>query len=1080
MKSKKQERKTTRTSPAAKAKKGHGRVKGTTSPIEAAPVPVQEEASVVESASVAEPFDSAQGKPAPEPPSFPIVGIGASAGGLAALEAFFANMPTEADGGMAFVIVQHLDPGHKSILTDLVRRYTPMRVFEAEEGMRVEPDCVYIIPPNKDMALMHDTLHLLEPAAPRGLRLPIDFFFRSLAQDRGEQSICIVLSGTGTDGTLGVRAVKEVGGMAMAQTPESTNYDGMPRSAIATGLVDYVLPPGEMPKRLITYVQQVFGRKKKGEAAPPVDVTNWIQRILVLLRSATGHDFSAYKHSTIRRRVERRMAVHQIERIEQYVQYLRQNEAELHALFRELLIGVTSFFRDPQAFQSLMENAIKPIVANCAPGSSIRVWTPACSTGEEAYSIAILLLEEMERIGRQFTTQVFATDIDQVAIEKARQGLYPANIAADVSPERLGRFFTQEGKDSYRVKKAVRDMVIFAEQDVIKDPPFSKIDLISCRNLLIYMEAELQRKVVPLFHYALAPGGFLFLGNAESVGEFTNLFETLDHKWKLYKRKESPFQHGVMVEMPVRAAGVRAEAILDEPIKLRNENVNVREITERALLGEYAPTCVTVNARGDILYIYGRTGKYLELTTGEANLNILHTAREGLRLELATALRKVATVKKPVRYEGLTVKVNGGMERVNLIVKPAGLGASGNDAFLVIFEPFSSTRSAASAPKTRKSSKPDDLGSDKDRHIAALERELQIKEEYLKTTVEELERINEELKSANEELQSTNEELQSTNEELETSREELQSLNEELVTVNTELQQKIDGLSRANNDMNNLMAGTGVGTIFVDHQQRIQRFTPAVTRIIPLLASDIGRPLEHFAFNLAHAEDLKADIQSVLDNLIPRESEVQTKDGQWYLMRILPYRTLENVIEGAVLTFFEITELKRLQESLRDAEAKFRMAFDTNPVALSITTLDGRYVDVNDAFCKTLGYTREELLGKTSAELGIVDAELRSTIVEKIDANGGMPRYEVQVRTRDGRLLTFMSMAETITLNGVPHRISINVDITERKQMEEEIRRLNAELDQRVRQATDELTAANARLQRELAERKRAEETIRK
>lgn len=990
-------------------------------------------------------------EPAPARSSFPIVGIGASAGGLAAFEAFFANMPADTESGIAFVLVQHLDPGHKSILTDLLQRYTKMQVFEVEDGMTIHPNCAYIIPPNKDMAIMRDQLHLLEPAAPRGLRLPIDFFFRSLAQDRGEQAICIVLSGAGTDGTLGLRAIKEVGGMAMVQSPESAGYDGMPRSAVATGLADYVSPPKDMPKQLIGYVQHIFGRKKKGMGVVSPDAGSWIQRILVLLRSSSGHDFSCYKQSTILRRVERRMAVHQIERIDQYVQYLRQHESEQLTLFRELLIGVTGFFRDPEAYQSLLENAVNNLIANRPVGTQMRVWTPGCSTGEEAYSIAMLFQEQMEKAGRQFSLQVFATDIDQVAIEKARVGLYPANIAADVTPERLARFFVQESEDSYRIKKNIRDSVVFAEQDVIKDPPFSKIDLISCRNLLIYMQADLQRKVIPIFHYALNSGGFLLLGSSESVGEFTNLFEAIDRKWKLYLRKEVVFPHGVVIEMPVQAAAFAATAA--ERAEQKGKKVNVREVTERALLADYAPTCVTVSPHGEILFVYGRTGKYLELPPGEINVNILRTAREGLRPELATALRKAVTGKKSVRYDGLTVKTNGDTEQVNLIVKPADVFSAETGTLLVIFEPVAPARAA----KPKKPRPIEETRSERDRHIAALERELRVKEEYLQTTIEELETANEELKSTNEELQSTNEELQSTNEELETSKEELQSVNEELVTVNTELQQKIEDLSRANNDMNNLLAGTGIGTIFVDHAQCIQRFTPAVTRLIPLMQGDIGRPLEHFAGNLLNTDNLHADIQTVLDNLTPREAEAQTKDGQWYLLRILPYRTLENVIEGAVLTFFEITEQKKLQETLRISEEKFAAAFSTNPLPLSVVTLDGRYVEVNQTFCNLFGYTRDELLGKTSSELGITDPQIHSKRLRDIDNAGGTLCFEVEARSRDGKSFTFLSTVETVILNGVPHRIATNVDITARKQDEDSLRRLAIVL----RDANDAITVHN-------------------
>ncbi len=471
---------------------------------------------------------------------FPIVGIGASAGGLAAFEAFFSGMPAETDPGMAFVLVQHLAPDHKSILSELVKRYTRMEVFEVEDGLAVRPNCAYIIPPARDMAFLDGTLQLLEPAAPRGHRLPIDFFFRSLAQDQHERAICIVLSGTGSDGTQGVRAVKGEGGMVMAQNPESTEYDGMPQSAIATGLVDYVLPPAEMPAQLIAYVAHAFGRTSRPVSLPAPKAGDAMKKVFILLRAQTGHDFSQYKQSTIDRRVERRMAVHQIERLNEYVRHLQQTPTEVEALFRDLLIGVTSFFRDPEAFAALKEHVIPRLLANKDASAAIRVWVPGCSTGEEAYSIAILLQEHMELLKQSFKVQVFATDIDRQAIELARTGVYPASIAADISPERLSRFFVPEPDGTaYRFHKSIRDLLVFSEQDVIKDPPFSKLDMISCRNLLIYMGGDLQKKLMPLFHYALNPGGTLFLGTSETVGEFADLYATLDRKSKLYQRKEN-------------------------------------------------------------------------------------------------------------------------------------------------------------------------------------------------------------------------------------------------------------------------------------------------------------------------------------------------------------------------------------------------------------------------------------------------------------------------------------------------------------------------------------------------------------
>ena len=803
----------------------------------------------------------------PETESFPVVGIGASAGGLEAFEKFFANMPP--DSGMAFVLVQHLSSPHKSILNDLVQRLTRMKVYQVTDGIEVKPNCAYIIPPNRDMALLHGKLHLMEPGAPRGLRLPIDFFFRSLAQDQRERAICIVLSGTGSDGTLGLKAFKGEGGMAMAEDISSAKYDGMPRSAIATGLVDFILPADRMPEQLMTYVEHAFGPAAQIVSAP-VPETDSLQKTFILLRAQTGHDFSYYKQNTIRRRIERRMAVNQIGTLDGYVRYLQQNPLEVQTLFRELLIGVTSFFRDPDAFVALEEKVI-PRLFDKPSGQPVRIWVPGCSTGEEAYSIAMLLREHADERRDGSKIQLFATDIDGDAIEKARVGAYPDGIVADVSPDRLRRFFIKENS-TYHIRKTIRDMVVFAEQNVIDDPPFSKMNLISCRNLLIYMEPELQKRVLPIFHYSLKLDGFLLLGNSETVGEFADIFATVDRKWRLFQRKGVAIAHRPLLGFP--RPRFMADITAPHVVKAggRERAISVRELAEKSLLEHYAPASAIINERCEVLYIHGHTGKYLEPASGDASLNILRMAREGLRLELTTAIRKVLAHKSPVHYAGLQVRTNGERLTVNLTISPVMEPPSMRGLMLVVFEDVI----PESPPKTIEST--DDLVADKDLRVADLERELRTKDEYLQSTVEELETSNEELKSTNEELQSTNEELQSTNEELETSKEELQSVNEELITVNNELQKKLEELSQTNNDMNNLLAGTGVGTIFVNHQLCIQRYTPAAAQVINLIQADIGRPLGHIVSNLQY-DRLVEDVQGVLDTLVPKEMEVQARGG---------------------------------------------------------------------------------------------------------------------------------------------------------------------------------------------------------
>ena len=970
------------------------------------------------------PVDSAENTPGT---SFPIVGIGASAGGLAAFEAFFSGMPVDKDPGMAFVLVQHLAPDHKSILTELIRRYTRMQVFEVVDGIAVQPNCAYIIPPNRDMAFLNGTLQLLEPSAPRGQRLPIDFFFRSLAQDQGERAIGIVLSGTGSDGTLGVRAIKGEGGMVMAQNPGSTEFDGMPRSAIATGLVDYELPPAEMPAQLVAYATHAFGHPRPPATVDTPKTESALKKIFVLLRAQTGHDFSQYKPSTINRRIERRMAVHQIDAIDSYVRFLQQTLPEVEALFRDLLIGVTSFFRDPEAFQVLEEQIIPKLFDDKPAGSVVRIWSTGCSSGEEAYSIAILLQERMQALKQSYTVQLFATDIDNRAIATARAGLYPASIAADLSPERLARFFTAESDGSaYRIHKGIRDMLVFSEQDVIKDPPFSKLDLISCRNLLIYMGAELQKKLIPLFHYALKPGGMLFLGTSEGVGEFVELFAVLDRKSKLYQRKENI--HGMDRAAPGRFLPpmTALDAVLPRGAKKTAFPVKLpmRELTEQALLQQLAPTSVLVNGEGDILYLHGRTGMYLEPAPGEAGIsNILTMAREGLRHDLTMALHKAAGAKEIVRCPGLRVQTNGHITLVNLTVCPVVAGPAATPAshlYLAILEnappPAPEQVQQAAVPASAEASGAE---SDAESRIAALKQELRAKDEYLQSTHEELESSNEELKSSNEEMQSVNEELQSTNEELETSKEELQSVNEELGTVNTELQTKVVDLSRANNDMNNLLAGTGIGTVFVDHQLRIMRFTPAASAVINLILSDVGRPVSHIASNLVGYDRLVADVQAVLNTLTPKELNVQTTEGKWHTMRILPYRTLDNVIEGAVICFVDITETVQTREALRKANELLRLAVVVRDAhdAITVQNLDGRILAWNPGAVRMYGWSEAEALLMNVRDR--IPQELREEALAKLARLGRaeiLEPYQTQRITKQGAVLA-VSIISTALLN---------------------------------------------------------------
>ncbi|MBT3067471.1 chemotaxis protein CheB [Rhodoferax sp. U11-2br] len=972
---------------------------------------------------------------APDSPgSFPIVGIGASAGGLAAFEAFFAGMPKTVASGMAFVLVQHLAPDHKSLLAELIRRFTPMPVLEVEDSMTVAPNCVYIITPNHDMALINGSLQLLAPGAPRGQRLPIDFFFKSLAADQRERAIGVVLSGTGSDGTLGLRAIKDAGGMVMVQTPESAEFDGMPRSAIATGLVDYQLDAKQMPARLSSYVSYAFGKLAMLSDKPVVINESALKRIFVLLRTQTKHDFSQYKPSTIQRRIERRMSVHQISQIDDYVRYLQHNSEETQALFRDLLIGVTNFFRDPEVFEVFEKQVVPMLFAGkSAANDTVRIWVAGCSTGEEAYSIAILLQEHMATLQQSYTVQLFATDIDSRAIAFARAGLYPAGIAADISPPRLARFFTAEPDGGgYRIHKSIRDMLVFSEQDLTRDPPFSRLDLITCRNLLIYLGAELQKRLMPLFHYALNPQGLLFLGTSEGVGDALTLFASLDRKAKIYQRKatEAGLSRSPGRFLPAPHTG-QATQPRGAGREVFSAKLPLRELTEQAMLAQVVPAGALINSLGDILYLHGRTGMYLETPPGEVGVaNILKMAREGLRPALSNALHRCVAQQEPVHIAGLHVKTNGHFSRVNLCVRPVATGPalagpeSESDAplYLVLLE--EAQQSEPVAPALQNGAATETAAA----QMRTLREELRAKDEYLQSTLEELESSNEELKSSNEEMQSVNEELQSTNEELETSKEELQSVNEELSTVNNELNLKVDDLSRLNNDMNNLLAGTGIATVFVDHNLRILRFTPTASQLINLISSDVGRPVGHIVSNLVGYTSLVSDAQAVLDTLVTKEVQVQTTDGAWFTLRIRPYRTLDNVIEGAVITFSDISELKRTEAALAQANQLARLAVVVRDAfdAITMTDLEGRILAWNPAAERLYGWTEAQALQMTLRERippALVNEAMHQ--LQQLSAGQVLALYPTQRLTRSGQTVDVALLATAlIDTNGKVYAVT--------------------------------------------------------
>lgn len=1000
--------------------------------------------------------------------NIPIVGIGASAGGLEAFEQFFTNMPF--DSGMAFVLVQHLDPTHPSILGELVRRYTRMQVMEIQDGMEIKPDTAFIIPPNCDMGIINGRFQLMEPVAPRGLRLPIDYFFRSMAEDQKERAICIILSGTGTDGTLGLKEIKGAGGMAMVQEPDSAKYDGMPRSAIGSGLVDYILPPQKMPEQLIAYVKHAMSREPNKTAKPIPKADDLFQKIFMLLRAQTGQDFSHYKQNTIVRRIERRMTVHQIARLSDYVRYLQESPIEVSTLFKELLIGVTNFFRDLDAFVALKKKAIPRLIERAMPDGPLRVWVPGCSTGEEAYSIAMLIAEYLDRTRNEMQVQIFGTDIDSDAVESARAGTYPDSIVRDVPPEYMERFFAKE-ENSFHVKKSIRDWIVFSRQNLAFDPPFSRIDLISCRNVLIYMGGELQQRVFPLFHYALNDEGALFLGTSETIGGFTSYFDTLDRKWKLYQKRKGSTAQALHLELPIPTS-TRSDFGYQLPTDHSvAKKTSYRQLTEGMVLKEYGPTAVLVNEKCEMLYVYGKTGPYLEHQSGEVTLNILAQARQGIKLELTTAIRKAITQKDDVRYKHLRLNVDGEERFINLLVRPVVEPPYMRGLVLVVFEDVT-LQVLASAEETSAECQPKDDSVE----MRRLRQELSSTKEYLQTTIEELETSNEELKSTNEELQSSNEELQSTNEELETSKEELQSVNEELTTVNTELQSKIDELSKVNNDISNLIASTEIGTIFLDVNLNIQRFTPSIRPIVNLITSDIERPFTDISTNIRGATLLE-DMEEVLETLVVKEKEIQTKDGNWYLMRIRPYRTTENAIEGVVVTFVLITAQKEVQRNL----LKLQHAVEQSPAIVVITDTYGQVEYVNPKFTEVTEFARDEIIGKNASILK--SGEHSERFYERLwkTINSGKEWSGEFRNTKKGGELywEFARISPVRDDTGtVTHFVAVSSDITERKKADQILKDACETLERTVEQRTADLKDANDNLEREITERMGVEDAL--
>ena len=884
-----------------------------------------------------------------------IVGIGASAGGLEAIESFFKAMTP--NSGVAFVVIQHLSPDHKSLMAELLSKRTRMPVHRAEDGMRVERNCVYLIPPNRNLRLFHGRLLLSEQdRESRGINLPIDIFFRSLAEDQGAKAIAIVLSGTGSDGSSGIRAIKEELGMVMVQTEESAAFDGMPRSAISTGLVDFVLSPEEMPNQLLSYIKHPYASKDESSGSLLKD-DDGLTRIFALLREHNKIDFTFYKPSTIVRRIERRMAVNQIHDFNDYVRFLESYKTELNSLRKDLLIGVTSFFRDAEAFEKLSKEYL-PDLLQATPKQELRFWVTACSTGEEAYSIAILCNEVLETLGLNCDIKIFATDVDRDAIVAASNGIFAESAVAGIDQQLLTKYFYRK-EESYQISRQIREMVVFAQHNLVKDPPFTNIDLICCRNLLIYLQPVLQKRVLELFNFALNAEGIMFLGSSETTGEMSDLFEPLDHKWRIY-RSRGRRRHTELSDSANNFDASRWRSTT--PRSSRSSAMHQHEeerVLERLIAGvseDYLPFCMVINENNELIQVVGNAEAYLHFPTGKVVNDISKLANKDLSIPLTTGLQKVFNSKEELTYSNIHLRENDVTRVVNMRLKPLPIRKGQLPLVAAFIEEIQQlTREDRSLPENY------DIGREAAQRINDLENELQFTRENLQATVEELETSNEELQATNEELLASNEELQSTNEEL-------QSVNEELYTVNAEYQGKITELTESNNDLDNLLNNTQVATLFVDENLDIRRFTPEITQLFRVMGTDIGRPLSHLVNDLVDV-DLYSLACSVQMSHEAISKEVFDNNGELYLLRILPYQIAPDNYSGIVITIVNISTLRKTQYALDEKTRRMQTLLDSIPDGYLLIDEKGLIVEVNPAMVQLLGFSADELLGENVSML---------------------------------------------------------------------------------------------------------------
>ena len=1008
------------------------------------------------------------GERLPGPDDDLVVGIGGSAGGVRALKQFFGAVKPGA--GMSYVVILHLSPDHESNLAQVLQANTAIPITQVTERVRVETDHAYVVSPNRRLTLEDGHIQTTEMSAVEERRAPVDMFFRALAGRHAGAAVSVILSGTGADGSMGMKRVKEEGGLCIAQEPGEADFGDMPRNAIATGLVDYVLPAQDMPGRLRAYRNHF-----RVVSVPAPDETTARDQALVdiftHMRVRTGHDFSNYKRSTVLRRIERRMVVHGLETLAAYAAFLKENRDEPRALLKDLLISVTNFFRDPESFAALEQKVVPKLFQGKGPNDHVRVWVAGCATGEEAYSIAMLLAEYAPDPTSGPTVQVFATDIDEAALGKARTGLYTLNDAADVSPDRLRRFFVKDG-DDFRVRRELREMVLFAGHNVIKDPPFSHLDMVTCRNLLIYLNRSAQERVVKLFHFGLKPGGYLFLGNSESAEEIANLFVSVEKDHHIFQSRgvETPLSLPPVSATPQPMVAANVGEIPGQ-VRLR-ERISLQEMHQR-LLEQYAPPSLVVNRDWEIVHLTERAGRFLQFVGGEPSQSLLRVVRPELRLELHTALQHAVQNATNTEAVAGPLTLDGRSQMVRLLVNPVLSETDpSRGMILVMFE-------AAEAPVGAKPARISDTGTDGEPLARQLDEELVRLRLQMRTTIEGHELQQEELKASNEELQAMNEELRSSSEELETSKEELQSVNEELTTVNQELKIKIDELSHANNDTLNLMNSTDIATVFVDATMRVKLFTPQARTIFNLIAGDAGRSLLDITHKLDYPE-LAADIQKTLDTLAVGDREVSSQDGRWYIVRVLPYRTAENRISGVVLTFTDFTERRRIEQALRESDERVRLMVESVPeFAIFTLDLEGRIDSWNAAARELFGYGEKEVIGKPVDLLfteedrasGVPQQEMRQA------REAGRAPDERWHRRKDGSRFFVNGVMAPLVRNGqMVGYTKVARDLTEKKGVEQALTAAHEELEKRVVERTRELGQANEALRREVAERKQSEE----